>query len=166
MGEQARRRWKILASAIKSKRTEHVSGWKKVSVRRFASFGMFDVEPIEGNDSNGLRTVGDRLKRGCKYFSYSTKDLGLKIVVSTLEDSFKEIEDLMGFNNTGNVCIWPAEEILAHFVLSRYAEFTGKCVLEIGAGMSGLAGLFLAKKCGDLERMVITDGNPQSVEST
>lgn len=37
-------------------------------------------------------------------------------------------------------------------------------ILELGAGMSGLAGLGLAS-CSDALEVVITDGNPESVQN-
>ncbi|KAJ1547791.1 hypothetical protein HK096_011326 [Nowakowskiella sp. JEL0078] len=37
-------------------------------------------------------------------------------------------------------------------------------VLELGAGMSGLAGLLISA-CGDPIQVVITDGNPQSIRN-
>jgi calmodulin-lysine N-methyltransferase len=39
----------------------------------------------------------------------------------------------MGFNNTGNVCVWPSEELLTHLVLTRPSEwYDDKVVLELG----------------------------------
>lgn len=73
-------------------------------------------------------------------------------------------EDLMGFNNTGNVCIWPSEETLSYFICSNLYKFHGKNVIELGGGMSCLAGLFVAKY-GDAKSVTVTDGNKISVEN-
>ncbi|VEN61587.1 unnamed protein product [Callosobruchus maculatus] len=73
-------------------------------------------------------------------------------------------EDLMGFNNTGNVCIWPSEETLSYYVCSNLAQFRDKTVIELGGGMSCLAGLFVAKY-GDPKEVTVTDGNKISVEN-
>ena len=68
----------------------------------------------------------------------------------------------MGFNNTGNVCVWPSEELLTHVVLAHDPAFySDKVVLELGTaalcsprcaqhvvalggGMASLAALALA----------------------
>lgn len=73
-------------------------------------------------------------------------------------------EDLMGFNNTGNVCIWPSEETLSYFICSNLFKFNDKNVIELGGGMSCLAGLFVAKY-GNARTVTVTDGNKISVEN-
>lgn len=70
----------------------------------------------------------------------------------------------MGFNNTGNVCIWPSEETLSYYVLSNLDMFVDKSVIELGGGMSCMAGLFCAKY-GRPDQVVLTDGNKLSVEN-
>lgn len=73
-------------------------------------------------------------------------------------------EDLMGFNNTGNICIWPSEETLSYYVCSNLHIFQSKRVIELGGGMSCLAGLFAAKY-GSPSFVAVTDGNKISVEN-
>lgn len=73
-------------------------------------------------------------------------------------------EDLMGFNNTGNVCIWPSEETLSYFICSSLYKFHDKNVIELGGGMSCLAGLFVAKY-GNARSVTVTDGNKISIEN-
>lgn len=68
----------------------------------------------------------------------------------------------MGFNNTGNICVWPSEEALAFYALARLDAFTNKMVLELGGGMTCLAGLLVAKY-GRPYGVHLTDGNAQSV---
>lgn len=55
-------------------------------------------------------------------------------------------QDLVGFNNTGNVCVWPAEEVLAFWLLThgRALAAPAQRVLELGAGMAALAGFAAA----------------------
>lgn len=73
-------------------------------------------------------------------------------------------EDLMGFNNTGNICIWPSEETLTYYIGANLNIFKNKTVLELGGGMSCLAGLTCAKY-GLSKFVMLTDGNKISVEN-
>ena len=70
----------------------------------------------------------------------------------------------MGFNNTGNVCIWPSEETLSYYVCENLGIFNEKRVLELGGGMSCLAGLFVAKY-SKANNVLVTDGNKTSMEN-
>eukprot|EP00903_Cladosiphon_okamuranus_P016033 g14804.t2 len=71
-----------------------------------------------------------------------------------------------GVDNTGNVRVWPAEQVLLHLLLSSplASSVAGCRVLELGAGMSGLAGLGLAA-CSRAAEVVITDGNPDALKT-
>ena len=75
--------------------------------------------------------------------------------------------DLIGFNNTGNVCVWPAEECMAAYCLEKSGEiFDGrKKVVEVGGGMTCLAALILAKAVPHVDSVLLTDGNEASVEN-
>lgn len=73
-------------------------------------------------------------------------------------------EDLMGFNNTGNICIWPSEETLAYYVGANLNIFRNKTILELGGGMSCLAG-FISAKYGQGKHVTLTDGNKISIEN-
>ncbi|XP_045474327.1 calmodulin-lysine N-methyltransferase-like isoform X3 [Harmonia axyridis] len=73
-------------------------------------------------------------------------------------------EDLMGFNNTGNICIWPSEETLSYYVCNNLDMFNDKKVLELGGGMSCLAGLYVATY-GRPRSVTLTDGNKISMEN-
>nr|XP_043632910.1 calmodulin-lysine N-methyltransferase [Erigeron canadensis] len=65
-------------------------------------------------------------------------------------------------DNTGIVCSWPSEEVLAYYCLSQLDLFRSKRVIELGSGY-GLAGLLIAAVTKALE-VVISDGNPQVVD--
>lgn len=78
-----------------------------------------------------------------------------------------------GIDNTGNVRVWEAEQILliylSSIVQNGELELTSKSVLELGGGMTGLCGLGLARLCrqqgiGNV-RVTITDGHPDSVRN-
>jgi hypothetical protein len=86
------------------------------------------------------------------------KDLGLN-VQSLLSNK------LHGVDNTGNICVWPAESLLLHTLLteSKYKSLViDQRILEIGGGMTALAGLGLAVSgiCSDV---TVTDGHPDCV---
>ena len=66
--------------------------------------------------------------------------------------------DANGVDNTGNVCMWPAEEVLAYYCIHNRALFAGKTVCELGAGMSGLAALAVAACCAPTN--VVITGMP------
>lgn len=74
------------------------------------------------------------------------------------------LETLMGFNNTGNVCVWPAEEVMAYYCLKHSDMFQGASVCEVGGGMTSLSGLLLAST-GLLSKVLLTDGNQTSVDN-
>lgn len=106
----------------------------------------------------------DRIKK-YGWYKYSSYIEGLEyfVHVSHRNRTFSA-EDLMGFNNTGNVCIWPSEETLAYYSLFNLSLFKSKSVIELGGGMSCLAGLFCAKY-GYPKNVILTDGNKVSVEN-
>lgn len=76
-------------------------------------------------------------------------------------DDFK-ICNTYHIDNTGLVCSWPSEEVLAYYCLSQLDVFRSKRVIELGSGY-GLAGLLIAAVTDALE-VVISDGNPQVVD--
>ncbi|KAJ0041410.1 hypothetical protein Pint_28457 [Pistacia integerrima] len=73
-----------------------------------------------------------------------------------------EICNRYNVDNTGIVCQWPSEDVLAFFCLSNAEMFRSKRVIELGSGY-GLAGLVIAATTEALE-VVISDGNPQVVD--
>ncbi|KAI8829886.1 putative methyltransferase-domain-containing protein [Chytriomyces cf. hyalinus JEL632] len=70
-----------------------------------------------------------------------------------------------GFLNTGNVRIWNSEHVMAYLAaIKNPVLFRGKSVLELGSGMTGLAGLAIASAANPAS-VHVTDGNPASVAS-
>jgi len=72
-----------------------------------------------------------------------------------------EIGDTIDY--TGSVCVWPAEETLAYWLLSHQEMFRGKSICELGAG-SGMAGIMLGLT-GVPKSVCLTDGNPTVVRA-
>jgi predicted nicotinamide N-methyase len=72
---------------------------------------------------------------------------------------------LVGCDNTGNICVWPSENIMLYTLLTNpvyTALVRGKRILEVGGGLTALAGLGLAISniCSEV---CITDGHPECV---
>ena len=65
-------------------------------------------------------------------------------------------------DNTGSIDLWPAEELMSIYCLSRLEFFKGKKVIELGAGFSGLTGLLISDFASEV---IITDGNKMCVEA-
>ena len=115
----------------------------------------------------------------CEYKVYTPNTLkGGAMSIYTREkplSSAPSLADLLsnkthGVDNTGNIRVWPAENILLHCFLK-----SGSCsdstlfkinscssLLELGGGLTGLCGLGIAAT-GCLKNIVVTDGHPQCV---
>ncbi|GFG39292.1 hypothetical protein Cfor_02217 [Coptotermes formosanus] len=158
--EVARRRWKILARALQ--KTCDVDAALTnvddiISVRRFTTFDLVTSHPVILNNSSSDPVAS--------WFEYtatiSQETYSLSIRHPTR--SFTAAE-LMGFNNTGNICVWPSEEVLAYYILCNLQYFSGKTVLELGGGMTCLAGLMVAKYTTAIN-IHVTDGNISAIDN-
>lgn len=109
------------------------------------------------------RALDQITKRTWYKYSIKINDYDYHINIGHRNRTFSA-EDLMGFNNTGNICIWPSEETLSYYVCANLHLFNNKTVLELGGGMSCLAGLFAAK-FASAKHVTVTDGNKVSVEN-
>lgn len=159
-------RWKILKKAIFSSKRQNTVSLQEVdisvaSVRNFRGFGLFTI-----TDLPAVKLAVDVPTSPGQWQLYSC-DLGdaiptvVKASVKLLE-SRVSLEAMVGFNNTGNICIWPAEEVLAYHCLEHRQLFQGANVCELGCGMTGLAGLMLA--CTHMpSHVLLTDGNEVSI---
>ncbi|XP_050423980.1 calmodulin-lysine N-methyltransferase-like isoform X2 [Adelges cooleyi] len=137
--ERARNRWKLLANTVSKKNQDCISTPN-------ISYGLFTIECIHAG-----------------WYKYSVCIQGDQFSANICRSPINVTpEELMGFNNTGNVRIWPSEEILAYYVLSNLSLFQNKTVLELGGGMSCLAGI-MAALYGHCRDVHLTDGNPNSV---
>lgn len=137
--ERARNRWKLLANTLSKKCQDQIFSAQ-------ISYDLFNIEYINTEWYKYSSCVQDN------YFSANI--CRSSIIITP--------EELMGFNNTGNVRIWPSEEVLAYYVLSNLDLFRDKIVLELGGGMSCLAGI-MAALYGFCNGVHLTDGNPNSV---
>ena len=159
----AAERWEILKSAVLSAKKQ-ISGeleLSSVSVRRFSKFGLFTTDVPPPDPAHPLSSTAQWLKY--TYTPSNPSSTATEVSVKHLEDRVS-LEAMMGFNNTGNVCVWPSEEVLAYHCLEHKQLFHGASVCELGCGMTGLAGLMLA--CTHTpSHVLLTDGNRTSVEN-
>eukprot|EP00124_Ichthyophonus_hoferi_P004288 Ihof_evm6s454 gene=Ihof_evmTU6s454 len=143
----ARERWRYLAKALRKKQFPGQEHTAKVSSsgRRFQSFGLFEVARRhlgqDGAVENIYKLPGDRTIT----------------IIERHQQSF-DLKELLETDNTGNVCMWPTEEVLAWYCLYHPDLFQEQKVCELGAGMAGMAGLLLAC-CGRPTAVCLTDGN-------
>ncbi|XP_055597160.1 calmodulin-lysine N-methyltransferase [Uranotaenia lowii] len=137
----ARRRWKLLAKALRHDSSED---------DQFVKFNLieFDRAYDEKDENIYVYRLADRYR----------------LKIRLIGERPWTASELIGFNNTGNICVWPSEEALAYYILSRLDIFENSNVLELGGGMTCLAGLVLAKY-GSPAFVHVTDGNELSMEN-
>eukprot|EP00794_Sanderia_malayensis_P020342 gene20342-22345_t len=147
----AKKRWKILSETLLKHKvgSTGLNSTSQVSVRRFKGFEIFTYEKIDA-DEEGVWL----------WMSYENK----KTIKIRLLHGRIHPEVLIGFNNTGNVCIWPAEEVMAHYCIKMKHRFCAKTICEVGGGMTSLAGLLLAVSI-EARLIYLTDGNKESAEN-
>ena len=146
--------------------------WHRTSVRRFGSFKLFSQEELSGPEGNLLddahlaRCTAVALPSPGTWVRYSYRDTS-SVVSAAVKclTSPASLSTIIGFNNTGNVCVWPSEEVMAWYCLrNAHRLIAGRSVCELGCGMTALAGLMLA--CTGLPSYVLlTDGNETSVHN-
>lgn len=182
----ARQRWKILARAIitendatrmsssslESMSTDNVSlttytasskhNHSEASTRRFDTFDLIKHNMLSVESK---RTLIGNQNNWCNYkLLYDGSDEeDFNINIHQISRSWTT-KDLIGFNNTGNICVWPSEEALSYYVLENLDMFKDSWILELGGGMTCLAGLMLAKYA-DPFLVHLTDGNSLSLEN-
>ncbi|XP_012531991.1 calmodulin-lysine N-methyltransferase [Monomorium pharaonis] len=153
-------RWRILARALAGS-PEPISGSsesdEEVSVRRFTSFGLLKCALLVNTLADGGPPGG-----WCEY-SVRLDGRPYNVQIRRVSKCFTANE-LIGFNNTGNVCVWPSEECLAYYLLRNRGLCRNRNVLELGGGMSCLAGVLAAKYCNP-SSVTLTDGNVTSVDN-
>lgn len=91
--DAALQRWRMLASALRTKQVPDAA-IESASVRRFSSFEIPPREIVKGEDDDGA------------YIAYSLPtDVQLRI--PSAKGQKVTAADLIGFDNTGNVCMCP-----------------------------------------------------------
>lgn len=166
----ARKRWKILAKVLRKDSEETVSSSgeectneQTASVRRFKSFDLLRQDSFE--DHGTLNYLG-KAENWYKYkviLDGGQTQQEFTVNIHNMERHLTA-SDLMGFNNTGNICVWPSEEALTAFVLSDLKAYNNKWILELGGGFTCLSGLMLSKYAKPYA-VHLTDGNEVSVEN-
>uniref|UniRef100_A0A3Q2ZBI2 Calmodulin-lysine N-methyltransferase n=1 Tax=Hippocampus comes TaxID=109280 RepID=A0A3Q2ZBI2_HIPCM len=148
----ARARWSLLRQVLRGKRADNPEV-KQASVRRFATFELFGRTRPASHDSSEEQWVEYRSVFSPDYSAFLRDNPG----------PLRVSEVLNSFDNTGNVCVWPSEEVMAHYCLRNRHMFKG-AVCELGGGMTCLAGLMVAV-CADAKEVLLSDGNEQCVDS-
>lgn len=127
----------------------------QISLTSEGKWGLFETEERRVNKKDVIR----------KFKISADVDIYLKLRgISVKSDDFRRAR-LDGVDNTGLSKLWPSEACLAlHCVSDLGAHvFTGKRILELGAGQSGLCGLAIASQFY-AESVVLSDGNLTCIE--
>jgi calmodulin-lysine N-methyltransferase len=142
--EAARQRWRLLADALKKRNSEKPPHESVGDSCMGVSFGLVSCTPSE--------LPG--------WFHYDSQNC--RVLICHVAEAVSP-RALAGFNNTGNVRVWSSEEVLAHYCLKQGpALFSGRNVLELGGGMTCLAGLMVGKAASP-SKVHLSDGNTAAV---
>ena len=134
----------------------------KVMWRKLKGF-LLDQKKFEIREQNILEGLFEKQRlEGC--IAYRAEGVEVRILEQKKEISIAEINEYnqSSVDSTG-VQLWPAEELLAYFLLRSQERYLARrSFIELGAGYSGLAGVLLSKllaRSGAEALVEITDGN-------
>ena len=111
------------------------------------------------------------LLRRCSFWSYLHCDSATRIftrespVDARVNTKAVLSNKIHGVDNTGNICVWPTESVMLCALSGNDALaeiIRGKSVIELGGGLTALAGLGLAS-LGIPRNVIVTDGHPDCV---
>ncbi|XP_055878493.1 calmodulin-lysine N-methyltransferase-like [Biomphalaria glabrata] len=151
----AKKRWLILAKVLNGSSCEETAD-STVSIRRFHSFGLMSQKSL----TNDLWDTD----KDSTWYLYTCQDIpGFSMHIRHLSGGITA-ERLNGFNNTGNVCVWPSEEVMTYYCMQHVQDFKGLRICELGGGMTCLAGVALGV-CSEAAHVELTDGNEESIKN-
>ncbi|PAA64786.1 hypothetical protein BOX15_Mlig026146g1 [Macrostomum lignano] len=191
----ARQRWRLLSRAVASYGQGKSVSVKELNslttVRQFCQFGLFDI-----TEAAGARSADEFLEQTWQHVDHPEIRLQLYLrqrVPATAcltpaalgdgnNNSKTTNSSIIGSNqsgngnNTGNICVWPSEEVLAHYVIAQAKagelipkEFDGDSgirVCELGGGLTCLAGLAAGAALRPrLSHLLLTDGDQLACEN-
>uniref|UniRef100_A0A8D8MHM7 Calmodulin-lysine N-methyltransferase n=1 Tax=Cacopsylla melanoneura TaxID=428564 RepID=A0A8D8MHM7_9HEMI len=151
---KARKLWSLLAKTLHKEKSEQ--DLSVVSVRRVDHFGLVDMKPLIEQDNGSWLLYSIQFKHSDQEESFQVKVCHVEINLTA--------NHLIGFNNTGNICVWPSEEVLSYYCLHNSYLFNNKTILELGGGMTCLAGILIAKYLSP-QYVLVTDGNVISMDN-
>lgn len=151
-------RWKFIKQIIHKQQTGTENIQKDVSVRRHQGFQLLPCTSF--NNINNDRTTYQYLQ----YTLPNNKQPIIRIHRSEAV-SLHDVKSAMAqsIDNTGNICIWPSEEILTYIALKHVSTWNGKRIIELGSGMTALCSIGLLCTNQNID-ITITDGNEHCIQ--
>ncbi|XP_028396486.1 calmodulin-lysine N-methyltransferase-like [Dendronephthya gigantea] len=156
---RSKERWAILRNFIKNQNLD-------VQHKRSHAYGLFTSYKITDLIEAGYEVCNgsSKAKSGYEWLEYASEHFPSCRLAVRQRIRAVNWNDATGFDNTGNICVWPSEEVLSYICIKNSEDFRGKTVCELGAGMTGLAGMMLAI-ASDVQEILITDGNMDGVSN-